>query len=244
MSDTPATSLAERLAARFGETLSISLQRNEITAELAAGDLIAVATALRDEAGFRFSELIDLCGIDYVGYGQTEWNTETVSGTGFSRGVEGQAQGRFDWAGRPRGNGENQPRRYAAVIHLLSIEHNRRLRLRVFCEDDSLPMMPSLTLVWPGVNWFEREAFDLYGIIFDGHPDLRRILTDYGFVGHPFRKDFPLIGNVEVRYDPVQKRVIYEPVSIVPRVLVPRTIRNDADLVQARAEAADQWREN
>jgi NADH-quinone oxidoreductase subunit C len=244
MSDTPATSLAERLAARFGETLSISLQRNEITAELAAADLIAVATALRDEAGFRFSELIDLCGIDYVGYGQTEWDTETVSGTGFSRGVEGQAQGRFDWAGRPRGDGENQPRRYAAVIHLLSIEHNRRLRLRVFCEDDSLPMMPSLTLVWPGVNWFEREAFDLYGIIFDGHPDLRRILTDYGFVGHPFRKDFPLIGNVEVRYDPLQKRVIYEPVSIVPRVLVPRTIRNDADLVQARAEAADTWREN
>jgi NADH-quinone oxidoreductase subunit C len=244
MSDTPATSLAERLAARFGDTLSISTQRNEITAELAAADLIAVATALRDEPGFRFSELIDLCGIDYLGYGQTEWETDTAAGDGFSRGVEGQAMGRFDWAGRPRGSGDNQPRRFAAVIHLLSIEHNRRLRLRVFCEDDSLPVVPSLTLVWPGVNWFEREAFDLYGIIFDGHPDLRRILTDYGFVGHPFRKDFPLIGNVEVRYDPEQKRVIYEPVSIEPRVLVPRTIRNDADLMQAKAEAADHWREN
>ncbi|GGY21923.1 NADH-quinone oxidoreductase subunit C [Rhodanobacter panaciterrae] len=242
MSDTPATSLAERLAARFGDTLTISTQRNEITAELAAADLIAVATALRDEPGFRFSELIDLCGVDYLGYGQTEWETNTAGGDGFSRGVEGQAMGRFDWAGRPRGNDE--PRRFASVVHLLSIEHNRRLRLRVFCADDSMPVVPSLTLVWPGVNWFEREAFDLYGIIFDGHPDLRRILTDYGFVGHPFRKDFPLIGNVEVRYDPEQKRVIYEPVSIEPRVLVPRTIRNDADLMQAKAEAADDWQRN
>ncbi|OOG41985.1 NADH-quinone oxidoreductase subunit C [Rhodanobacter sp. C05] len=242
MSDTPATSLAERLAARFGDTLTISTQRNEITAELAAADLIAVATALRDEPGFRFTELIDLCGVDYLGYGQTEWDTTDISWTGFSRGVEGQAMGRFDWAGRPRGNDE--PRRFASVVHLLSIEHNRRLRLRVFCADDSMPVVPSLTLVWPGVNWFEREAFDLYGIIFDGHPDLRRILTDYGFVGHPFRKDFPLIGNVEVRYDPEQKRVIYEPVSIEPRVLVPRTIRNDADLMQAKAEAADDWQRN
>ena len=242
MSDTPATSLAERLAARFGDTLTISTQRNEITAELAAADLIAVATALRDEPGFRFSELIDLCGVDYLGYGQTEWDTTDISWTGFSRGVEGQAMGRFDWAQRPRG--DNEPRRFASVVHLLSIEHNRRLRLRVFCADDSMPVVPSLTSVWPGVNWFEREAFDLYGILYDGHPDLRRILTDYGFVGHPFRKDFPLIGNVEVRYDPEQKRVIYEPVSIEPRVLVPRTIRNDADLMQAKAEAADHWREN
>ena len=242
MSDTPATSLAERLAARFGDTLVITTVRNETTAELAPADLIAVATALRDEPGFRFSELIDLCGVDYLGYGQVEWDTETVSSTGFSRGVEGQALGRFDWAGRPLP--ATDPRRFAAVIHLLSMEHNCRVRLRVFCPDDSLPMMPSLTLIWPGVNWFEREAFDLFGIIFDGHPDLRRILTDYGFVGHPFRKDFPLIGNVEVRYDPEQKRVIYEPVSIEPRVLVPRTIRNDADLMQAQAEAADKWREN
>ncbi|OOG46991.1 NADH-quinone oxidoreductase subunit C [Rhodanobacter sp. C01] len=242
MSDTPATSLAERLAARFGDTLMISTQRNEITAELAAADLIAVATALRDEPGFRFSELIDLCGVDYLGYGQTEWDTTDISWTGFSRGVEGQAMGRFDWAQRPRG--DNEPRRFASVVHLLSIEHNRRLRLRVFCADDSMPVVPSLTQVWPGVNWFEREAFDLYGIIYDGHPDLRRILTDYGFVGHPFRKDFPLIGNVEVRYDPEQKRVIYEPVSIEPRVLVPRTIRNDADLMQAKAEAADDWQRN
>ncbi len=157
----------------------------------------------------------------------------------FSRGVEGQSAGRFTWAERPRA--VELPRRYAAVIHLLSIELNQRIRLRAFCEDDAFPVVPSITPVWPGADWFERETFDLFGIIFDGHPDLRRILTDYGFVGHPFRKDFPLIGNVEVRYDPEQKRVVYEPVSIEPRVLVPRTIRNDADLDQARAESADHW---
>ena len=150
MSDPHLTSLAERLAARFGDTLTLSTVRNETIAELVATDLIAVSTALRDEPAFRFSELIDLCGVDYLGYGQVEWDTETISSTGFSRGVEGQAQGRFDWAERPRGN--NQPRRFAAVIHLLSIEHNHRVRLRVFCEDDSLPILPSLTLVWPGVN--------------------------------------------------------------------------------------------
>jgi NADH-quinone oxidoreductase subunit C len=242
MTDTQKISLAERLVARFGDTLSLSAARNEITAELVAGDLLDVAAALRDEPGFRFGELIDLCGIDYLGYGQTEWEANTAAGDGFSRGVEGEAMGRFTWANRPRE--ASQPRRFAAVIHLLSIELNQRLRLRVFCDDDTLPVVPSLTGIWPGSNWFEREAFDLYGILFDGHPDLRRILTDYGFVGHPFRKDFPLIGNVEVRYDPEQKRVVYEPVSIEPRVLVPRVIRDDADLVQAKAEAADNWREN
>jgi len=242
MIDMQSSSLAERLSARFGDLLKITTVRRETTVELAASDLLAVATALRDEPGFRFSELVDLCGVDYLGYGQTEWDTETVSGTGFSRGVEGEAQGRFTWADRPRN--VSQPRRFASVIHLLSIEYNQRLRLRVFCEDDSLPVVPSVIGIWPGVNWFERESFDLFGIIYDGHPDLRRILTDYGFVGHPFRKDFPLIGNVEVRYDPEQKRVIYEPVSIEPRVLVPRVIRDDADLLQAKAEAADHWREN
>lgn len=243
MTDMQKTSLAERLAARFGDTLKISVVRHETTAELAPADLLAVATALRDEPGFRFTELVDLCGIDYLGYGQNEWDTADVSWTGFSRGVEGEAVGRFDWADRPRD--VERPRRFASVMHLLSIEHNQRLRLRVFCADDSLPLVPSVCGIWPGVNWFEREAFDLYGIVYDGHPDLRRILTDYGFVGHPFRKDFPLIGNVEVRYDAEQKRVVYEPVtSVVPRVGVPRVIRDDADLMQAKAEAADDWRRN
>jgi NADH-quinone oxidoreductase subunit C len=243
MTDTQITSLAARLAARFGDTLSLSASPGgETTAELSAADLLSVAAALRDEPEFRFEQLIDVCGVDYLGYGQDEWATETVTATGFSRGVEGQAMGRFNWAERPRD--ASMPRRFAAVAHLLSLTHNRRLRLRVFCDDDALPMVPSLTGLWPVANWFEREAFDLFGILFDGHPDLRRILTDYGFVGHPFRKDFPLIGNVEVRYDAEQQRVIYQPVTIEPRVLVPRVIRDDADLLQARAEAADNWREN
>jgi NADH-quinone oxidoreductase subunit C len=242
MTDATNNTLAARLAARFGDTLSLVVRNGETTAELTPADLLSVATALRDEPEFRFEQLIDVCGVDYLGYGQDEWATETVTATGFSRGVEGQAMGRFSWADRPRDAG--MPRRFAVVVQLLSLTHNRRLRLRVFCEDDALPMVPSLTGLWPVANWFERETFDLFGILFDGHPDLRRILTDYGFVGHPFRKDFPLIGNVEVRYDAEQQRVVYQPVTIEPRVLVPRVIRDDADLIQAKAEAADDWRRN
>lgn len=242
MTDIQSSSLAERLTARFGDLLKITVSRGQTTAEVAPANLLAVATALRDEPGFRFTEAVDLCGVDYLGYGQTEWDTTDVTSTGFSRGVEGEAMGRFTWADRPRD--VSIPNRFASVFHLLSIELNQRLRVRVYCENDALPVVPSLVHVWPGLNWFERESFDLFGIIYDGHPDLRRILTDYGFVGHPFRKDFPLIGNVEVRYDPEQKRVVYEPVSIEPRVLVPRVIRDDADLIQAKAEAADHWREN
>ncbi len=121
--------------------------------------------------------------------------------------------------------GSDRHARFAVVFHLLSIAHNRRLRVRVFASDDEMPVVDSVTGVWPSANWFEREAFDLYGIIFAGHPDLRRILTDYGFIGHPFRKDFPLSGNVEMRYDPDQQRVIYQPVSIEPREIVPRVVR-------------------
>jgi NADH-quinone oxidoreductase subunit C len=117
--------------------------------------------------------------------------------------------------------------RFAVVVHLLSIKHNVRLRVRAFCPDDELPVVSSLVEVWPAVGWFEREAFDLFGILFEGHPDLRRILTDYGFVGHPFRKDFPLSGHVEMRYDPEQKRVVYQPVTIDPREVVPRIVRED-----------------
>ena len=117
--------------------------------------------------------------------------------------------------------------RFAVVYHLLSITHNQRLRLRVFAADDDLPVVESVTGVWPAANWYEREAFDLFGIVFTGHPDLRRILTDYGFVGHPFRKDFPLSGNVEMRYDPDQQRVIYQPVTIEPREIVPRVVREE-----------------
>jgi NADH-quinone oxidoreductase subunit C len=121
---------------------------------------------------------------------------------------------------RPRQGG-----RFAAVSHLLSVSHNWRLRLRCYCPDDEFPLLPSLIDVWPSVNWYEREAFDLFGIVFDGHPDLRRILTDYGFIGHPFRKDFPISGYVEMRYDPELKRVVYQPVSIEPREVTPRVVR-------------------
>ena len=125
------------------------------------------------------------------------------------------------------GDGAWEGPRYAVVVHLLSVAHNWRLRLRTFAPDDAFPVVDSLTGIWPGVNWFEREAFDLFGIMFSGHADLRRILTDYGFIGHPFRKDFPLSGNVEMRYDPDQQRVIYQPVTIEPREIVPRVVRED-----------------
>ncbi len=125
------------------------------------------------------------------------------------------------------GDGAWQGLRYAVTSQLLSINHNQRVRLRAFCAADSFPIIDSLIPVWAAANWYEREAFDLYGIVFDGHPDLRRILTDYGFVGHPFRKDFPVSGNVEMRYDPEQKRVIYQPVTIEPREIVPRVIREE-----------------
>jgi NADH-quinone oxidoreductase subunit C len=128
----------------------------------------------------------------------------------------------YNYAMKPR-----ESQRFAAVSHLLSISHNVRVRMRCFAPDDEMPVLPSLVDVWPSVNWFEREAFDLFGIIFEGHPDLRRILTDYGFIGHPFRRDFPVYGNVEMRYDPEQKRVIYQPVTIAPREISPRVIREE-----------------
>ena len=125
------------------------------------------------------------------------------------------------------GDGARDGPRFAAVYHLLSLAHNWRVRVRAFAPDDDFPVVPSVIDVWPAANWFEREAFDLYGIVFDGHPDLRRLLTDYGFVGHPFRKDFPLSGYVEMRYDPEQGRVVYQPVSIEPREITPRIIREE-----------------
>ena len=232
----PETSFAERLRARFEDSIvSVAEPRAEVTIDVAADAWLATARALRDEFGFE--QLVDVSGVDYLSYGSDEWDTE-VSYEGFSRGVEGKGAGRFVWGEQPNGAGVAPGRRYAAVAHLLSYQHNQRLRLRTFADNDDMPVVASLTGVWPGANWFEREAFDLFGIIFEGHPDLRRILTDYGFVGHPFRKDFPLLGNVEVRYDADKQRVIYEPVSIEPRVLVPRVIRDDARYETAAGEAA------
>ena len=232
----PVSSFADRLRARFdGAVVGVAMPRGEVTLEIGADAWLDAARALRDEFGFE--QLVDVSGVDYLSYGSDEWDTE-VSSEGFSRGVEGKGAGRFVWGEQPNGSGIAPGRRFAAVAHLLSYQHNIRLRLRTFADNDDMPVVASLTGVWPGANWFEREAFDLFGIIFEGHPDLRRILTDYGFVGHPFRKDFPLIGNVEVRYDADKQRVVYEPVSIEPRVLVPRVIRDDARYQTAVGEAA------
>jgi NADH-quinone oxidoreductase subunit C len=201
-----------------GKLLAVANHTGELTYEVAAPDLLAVAAALKDAPELKFEMCMDVCGVDYLEHGRDEWNTETATSSGFSRGVARSGQ---------RGAELAPGRRFAVVYHLLSISLNHRLRLRVFCPDDEQPMVDSVTGIWASANWFEREAFDLFGILFKGHPDLRRILTDYGFIGHPFRKDFPLSGNVEVRYDPEKGRVVYEPVTIDPRVLVPKVIRHD-----------------
>ena len=187
----------EQLKSRLSEVLAdrmISMveEKGQIIVEVRADELSSAMTVLRDDPTFAFSQLVDVCGVDYADYGGT-------------------------WTGA----------RYAAVYLLLSIEHNWRLRVRTFCPDDTYPMVDSMIGLWSSANWHEREAFDLYGIIFNGHPDLRRILTDYGFVGHPFRKDFPISGTVEMRYDAEQKRVVYQPVTIEPREIVPRVIREE-----------------
>jgi NADH-quinone oxidoreductase subunit C len=190
----------------------------ELAYEVAPGDLLEICRTLATDPSFSFETLVDVSGIDYLTYGREEWNTHSATSTGFGRGVTG------------RGTATPQQaiaRRFAAVYHLLSLTHNVRLRLRCYCSTGEPPTVPSVVGVWAGASWFEREAFDLFGIVFEGHPDLRRLLTDYGFIGHPFRKDFPLSGHVEVRYDPAQKRVVYEPVDIEPRIAVPRVIRDD-----------------
>ncbi|MCC8986660.1 MAG: NADH-quinone oxidoreductase subunit C [Candidatus Contendobacter sp.] len=222
--------LVEKLQARFGAALlECRLDRDEVTIEIPPDQAIAIFTALRDDSDFAFKQLMDVCGVDYSTYGDVEWATNESTEKGFSRGVEERATGRGAAAIRQAAAGQTAAgrNRFAAVYQLLSVPLNQRLRVRIFALDDELPVVPSVIAIWASANWYEREAFDLYGIAFEGHPDLRRILTDYGFVGHPFRKDFPLIGNVEMRYDPERGRVVYEPVSIEPRVLVPRVIRKD-----------------
>jgi len=198
----------------------------ELTVTVAVDQLQEVLNKLNSSDEFKFDQLIDLAGVDYLEFGSDEWNTESATSSGFSRGVEKSSFGRFTFDDAKQ-NTKMQGPRYAVVYHLLSIDRNQRLRVKVFCEDNDLPILPTVTNIWTSADWYEREAFDMYGIVFEGHPDLRRILTDYGFTGHPFRKDFPLVGHVEVRYDPNQKRVIYQPVSIEPRINVPKVIRED-----------------
>ena len=187
--------LAEHIQERFGDSLEAVIDSaGEVTVEVGSAGLVEVATALRDEPRFGFEMLIDLCGVDYANFGKDEWAKEETSSSGFSRGVEAATAGRMQAVTEDLS--VEQPfaeRRFAVVYHLLSISHNRRLRIRVYAPNDDLPVVPSVIAVWNSADWYEREAFDLYGILFDGHPDLRRLLTDYGFIGHPFRKDLSLI---------------------------------------------------
>ncbi|QJD88909.1 NADH-quinone oxidoreductase subunit C [Duganella dendranthematis] len=185
--------LQTALGTALGDRVTTIVALGEITLEVKGADYYAVMQLLRDNAELGFDTAIDLCGVDYLNYGDGIW--------------EGQ--------------------RFAAVVHLLSVKHNWRVRVRAFCADDDMPLLPSITPLWRAMNWYEREAFDMFGILFENHNDLRRILTDYGFIGHPFRKDFPVSGYVEMRYDPEQKRVVYQPVTIEPRENVPRVIREE-----------------
>lgn len=200
--------LSANLKETFGVTVvSLGDKLNELTLVVAAEDMLSVFKRLRDDAQFQFDQLIDVCGMDYSTYG-----SETSDGGVYL-------------ADEERSNPFKQ--RFAAVYHLLSVKNNVRLRVRVFAQDDADPRLSSVIDIWPSANWFEREAFDMFGIIFLGHPDLRRILTDYGFVGNPFRKDFPLSGHVEMHYDPEQKRVVYKPVTVEHREITPRAIREE-----------------
>ena len=208
--------LVVKLQQVLGTAITVKLELGEVTMELAFSDLLASCKILRDHPELQFEQLMDLCGVDYLTYGISEWQTDNATAHGFSRGVE-----RLD----PKSENKTHTQRFAVIYHLLSITHNHRLRLRVFAHGEP-PMIPTVTKIWRSADWYEREAFDLFGILFAGHEDLRRILTDYGFVGHPFRKDFPLIGEVEMRYDAAEGRVVYEPVSIEPRTLVPKVIRH------------------
>ena len=193
-----------------------------LTLRVDKNSLVYVMGVLKNNQDLLFDQLTDICGIDYSLFGEPEWNTKEVTSSGYSRGIKESSHGRIKF-------GEsvetlNSKDRFCVCYHLLSIKYNRRIRIKVYLDDEP-QIIPSLTCIWSSADWYEREAFDLFGILFEGHPDLRRILTDYGFIGHPFRKDFPLIGNTQIRYDPDLKKIIQEQVDIEPRVLVPKVIR-------------------
>ena len=219
------SALFKALIHRFPDE-SVEKAGGEIVLTVTADSVLDIMLALRDESEFHFQQLVDLCVVDYLQYAQDEWKTAEATGSGFSRATNASHSGRMRF-GDELPVSELDQARFAVVYHLLSYANNHRLRVKVFLDDDDSPIVPSVQHIWASANWNEREAFDLFGVLFEGHPDLRRLLTDYGFIGHPFRKDFPLIGNVEMRYDPELKRVVYEPVSIDPRVLVPKVIRDD-----------------
>jgi NADH-quinone oxidoreductase subunit C len=211
--------LCGMIRSRWPEARVARSSLGEVSWSLAPEALLAVAQGLREDPRFSFEQLMDVTAVDYLAYGQEDWMTEASTAVGFSRARE---------AVQNPVAPPHPEARFEVVYHLLSVSRNERLRLKVPLASDRPAVIPSLTGIWASADWFEREVFDLFGILFEGHPDLRRILTDYGFIGHPFRKDFPLSGEIEVRYDPEAGRVVYEPVSITPRTLVPRVIRDDA----------------
>jgi len=196
------TTLQQNLTQTLGQAIDLEMAYDELTLTVACEEWVAVCQRLRDEPSLAFETCVDLCAVDYLTYAQDKERQIDL----------------------PRSEGD---RRYAVVAHVLSLTHNWRLRVRTWVTDNEFPVMASLMPIWPAVGWYEREAFDLFGVVFEGHPDLRRILTDYGFIGHPFRKDFPVSGNVEMRYDPEQGRVVYQPVTIEPREIIPRVVRED-----------------
>jgi NADH-quinone oxidoreductase subunit C len=205
---TDLNALGEHLTRILGDRLVSQQNRlEELTIVVKAADMLTTMTMLRDAAELRFEQMIDLCGMDYSTYG-----SDISEGGAYLADEAAPVV---------------HPARFAVVHSLLSVTRNQRLRVRIYAEDDSFPVLDSVADIWACANWYEREAFDLYGIVFSGHPDLRRILTDYGFVGNPFRKDFPLSGHVEMRYDPAQQRVVYQPVSIEPREITPRIVREE-----------------
>lgn len=211
--------LQKNINSVLGDAVIASVLGNgELTIELAADTALENFELLKNE--LKFDQLMDLCGVDYLRFGQINWETKKAVNKGFSRGI-------FDFAEEEDDVDLMKPRRFASVYHLLSVENNVRVRVKVFPKDTKMPIVSSVVTVWSCADWFERESFDLFGIIYEGHPDLRRILTDYGFIGHPLRKDFPLVGEVEMRYDNEKKRVVYEPVTMENRVNVPRVIRED-----------------
>ncbi|MBI2801902.1 MAG: NADH-quinone oxidoreductase subunit C [Gammaproteobacteria bacterium] len=218
MTDGKAQALIALLTQYLGDALcSHEFAYGELTIAVKPADVLNTAAILRDTPGLQFHQLSDLSGIDYSAYGRADWITQQATTSGFSRAVS---------RGHEQADPGRSTGRFAVVYQLLSTATNHRLRLKTYLAEEP-PRVASVAEVWPCANWYEREAFDLFGILFEGHPDLRRILTDYGFIGHPFRKDFPLEGYVEVRYDSDKKRVVYQPVSIEPRILVPRVIRDD-----------------
>lgn len=189
-------------------------------------NLIEVMTLFHENDLLQFEILIDIIAVDYSDFGISEWNAKNANNKGYSRGITKDSSGRYTYETSKKNH--NQPKkRFAAIYNLLSVTSNFRLNVKFYCNEDDTPSLSSVTSIWSSADWYEREAYDLLGIVFTGHPDLRRLLTDYGFIGHPLRKDFPLIGNVEVNYDLDKERVVYQPVTIKPRVLIPKVIRGN-----------------